>query len=153
MGKLPISCAEAAAVMALVSAKTESEYYIMGFANTFRDLGITPKMRLDDVLRKTTKMNFGSTDCAVPMNWALQKKVGVDGFIVITDNETWSGSHNHPSQALQAYREQMGIPAKQVVMGMTATDFTIADPKDPGALDVVGFDTATPQAVSEFLRA
>jgi 60 kDa SS-A/Ro ribonucleoprotein len=28
--------------------------------------------------------------------------------------------------------------------------FSIADPSDPGMLDVVGFDTATPQLISDF---
>jgi hypothetical protein len=30
------------------------------------------------------------------------------------------------------------------------THFTIADPEDPGMLDIVGFDTATPEVVSGF---
>jgi 60 kDa SS-A/Ro ribonucleoprotein len=38
------------------------------------------------------------------------------------------------------------------VIGMTATNFTIADPNDPGTLDVAGFDAAVPQIVSEFAR-
>jgi 60 kDa SS-A/Ro ribonucleoprotein len=35
---------------------------------------------------------------------------------------------------------------------MVSNGFSIADPDDPGMLDVVGFDTATPQLVSEFSR-
>ena len=35
---------------------------------------------------------------------------------------------------------------------MLADEFSIADPNDPGMLDVVGFDTATPQLVSDFAR-
>ena len=31
-----------------------------------------------------------------------------------------------------------------------ANGFTIADPNDAGMLDVVGFDTATPQVISDF---
>lgn len=46
----------------------------------------------------------------------------------------------------------MQIPdAKLVVVGLTATNFTIADPKDPGMLDVVGFDTAMPGLVRNFV--
>jgi 60 kDa SS-A/Ro ribonucleoprotein len=30
--------------------------------------------------------------------------------------------------------------------------FTIADPEDPGMLDIVGFDPATPDVVSGFAR-
>jgi 60 kDa SS-A/Ro ribonucleoprotein len=58
----------------------------------------------------------------------------------------------HPSQALRQYRAKTGINAKLVVVGMTADRFSIADPKDAGMLDVVGFDTATPNAMSEFIR-
>lgn len=152
IGGLPLTCAEGAAAMALVTARTEAEYYIMGFATQFRDLGITPTMRLDDVLAKTQRQNFGGTDCSQPMQWAQKKKLAVDGFVVITDNETWAGDV-HPSQALRAYRKALGVQAKEVVMGMTATECTIADPNDPGTLDVVGFDAATPQVISEFLRA
>jgi 60 kDa SS-A/Ro ribonucleoprotein len=150
-GSLPISCAEAAAVMALVCAKTEREYYIMGFADQFCDLKITPRMRLDDVLARTRDMNFGATDCALPMAWACDHAVSVDGFIVITDNETWVG-REHPKQALRRYRDRYVANAKQIVMGMTATKFSIADPQDANALDVVGFDASAPQGISEFLR-
>ena len=51
-GGLPISCAEGAAAMALSIAKVEPNYYIYGFSHVFKDLGITPKMRLDDALKK-----------------------------------------------------------------------------------------------------
>lgn len=58
----------------------------------------------------------------------------------------------HPKQALDAYRRKMGIQTKQVVMGMTATRFTIADPYDPFSLDIAGMDASTPQALQEFAR-
>jgi 60 kDa SS-A/Ro ribonucleoprotein len=73
----------------------------------------------------------------------------VDTFVVYTDNETWAGNI-HPAQALRAYRERMGIAAKLVVVAMVSNGFTIADPDDAGMLDVVGFDTATPQVISDF---
>jgi len=38
------------------------------------------------------------------------------------------------------------------VVGMVSNDFSIADPADPEMLDVVGFDTATPQLISDFAR-
>jgi len=45
----------------------------------------------------------------------------------------------------------MGIAAKLIVVAMTSNGFTIADPDDAGMLDVVGFDTATPQVISDFV--
>ena len=58
----------------------------------------------------------------------------------------------HPYQALQRYRERSGIDARLIVVGMTSTGFSIADPDDPGMLDVVGFDAAVPNLISEFAR-
>jgi 60 kDa SS-A/Ro ribonucleoprotein len=34
---------------------------------------------------------------------------------------------------------------------MVSNGFTIADPNDTGMMDVVGFDTATPALISEFV--
>jgi 60 kDa SS-A/Ro ribonucleoprotein len=36
---------------------------------------------------------------------------------------------------------------------MTATEFSIANPDDAGMLDVVGFDTAAPAVMADFIRA
>jgi 60 kDa SS-A/Ro ribonucleoprotein len=35
---------------------------------------------------------------------------------------------------------------------MTSNGFSLADPSDPNSLDVVGFDTTTPQVISEFAK-
>ena len=35
---------------------------------------------------------------------------------------------------------------------MVSNGFSIADPNDPGSLDIVGFDTAMPQLISDFAR-
>jgi 60 kDa SS-A/Ro ribonucleoprotein len=86
------------------------------------------------------------------MLYAAELKLPVDLFCVYTDNETWHGNV-HPHQALRQYRDQMGIAAKLAVVGMTATECSIADPTDAGMLDVVGFDTATPALLADFARA
>jgi 60 kDa SS-A/Ro ribonucleoprotein len=105
--------------------------------------------KLQDVLNKTNNLPFAGTDCALPMVYALREHKEFDVFEVYTDSETWAGGI-HPAQALHRYREQTNIPAKLVVVGMTSNGFSIADPRDPGMLDVVGFDTATPNIISEF---
>ena len=85
----------------------------------------------------------------MPMEYALKAGLVIDVFYIYTDSETWSGKI-HLSQALQLYRQKTGIPAKQVVVGMTSNGFTIADPKVAGMMDVVGFNPITPQAINEF---
>ena len=148
----PICAAEGAAVMAMACARVEEDYYIMAFSTGMKQIGITNETRLVDALEIMKRLGEGGTDCSLPMLWAMKEKINVDAFILLTDNETWAG-YMHPSQALEKYRKWSGIQdAKEVVVGMTATNFTVADPKDPNTLDVVGFDTSTPQAISEFVK-
>lgn len=143
-----ITPAQGAAAMAMVAARSEPYTAVHGFANTLRDLAITPEMSFSEIMKKTDIDNFGWTNPGLLINHAEENRIEVDTFIVITDNEVNSGAH--PSTALKDYRDRMGINAKLVVMGMTATNFTIADPSDRNMLDVCGFDSNTPKVVSDF---
>ena len=140
------------AAMALVTARVEPSYHVMAFTHEFLRLDISPRQRLDDVMRVTNRLAFGGTDCSLPMLWAQEAGVPVDTFVVYTDSETWFG-WIHPAQALQRYREATGIRAKLVVVGMVSNGFSIADPSDAGMLDVVGFDTAAPAVIADFSAA
>ncbi len=161
ISNLPLSCREASAAMALVTASVESDYDIVGFTakgggywgggTALTPLAISPRQRLDDAIRTVSSLPFGQTDCALPITHALENGLHYDTFAVYTDNETYAGSV-HPHQALAEYRRKTGIAARLVVVGMTATGFSIADPSDPGMLDVVGFDTAAPELISSFSR-
>jgi 60 kDa SS-A/Ro ribonucleoprotein len=141
----------ASAAMALVTAATESQHVIVAFSHEMVRVNISPRQRLEDVLQATDKLPFGATDCAMPMLWAMAQKVEADAFVIYTDSETWAGKEMHPVQALRAYRRQIGIPAKLVIVGMTSNGFSIADPNDAGMLDVVGFDTAAPRLIADFI--
>jgi 60 kDa SS-A/Ro ribonucleoprotein len=160
---------DASAALALVTAATEERYEVVGFFAGkggwksrspsrwgFGEQGLTPlsissRQRLDDVVKTVDGLPFGGTDCALPMLYAQAQEREVDTFVIYTDSETWAGDV-HPAQALADYRGASGIPARLVVVGMVSNGFSIADPNDPGMLDVVGFDTATPQLISDFAR-
>ncbi|MFI2488219.1 TROVE domain-containing protein [Promicromonospora kroppenstedtii] len=155
---MPLTAREASAALALVQLATEPGSSAVGFTTgpgrgwreaVLEPLSISPRRRLDDALRVVDEMPMGGTDCAQPMLYALANGLEVDTFVVYTDNETWHGDV-HPYQALRLYRERTGIPARLVVVGMTATEFSIADPSDPGMLDVAGFDAAVPSLISQF---
>ena len=139
------------AAMSLVTAATESDTIYTAFSNKMVSLNISPRQRLDDVVRSVSQLPFGGTDCALPMLWALENRVKADAFIIYTDSETWFGK-THPVQALRRYREKTGIPAKLIVVGMVSNRFSIADPTDGGMLDVVGFNTAVPGLMADFVR-
>jgi 60 kDa SS-A/Ro ribonucleoprotein len=146
-----VQCNVAAGALALVTASVEPRTHIMMFDRGMRPADITPRDRLDTAVRKISNINGGGTDCSLPMLYALEKRLEVDAFVVLTDNETWAG-RCHPVQALRQYRQKTGIPAKLVVAGMTATGFSIADPNDGGMLDVVGFDAGAPAVMADFIR-
>lgn len=164
-GDSPLRCIEAACAMAMVVARTEENHHLLYFSSSsggyyhrkvqtldgVADLPISPNERLDDMVNRVLKLNWGGTDCALPMLWADHNKVKADGFIVLTDNDTWAGNIS-PAQALNQFRTNMDRPAKSVVVGMTPTKFSIANPNDSGMLDVVGFDTSTPSVISDFFR-
>lgn len=157
---LPISCREASAALALVTVATEPGTDVIGFTGGGRglwgsgvsSLAITADQRLGDVVRTVDRLPFGTTDCSLPMLWAMERgRKAYDTFLIYTDNETWAGNV-HPHVALRQYREKTGIPARLVVVGMTSTGFSIADPADPGMLDVAGFDSAVPNLIADFSR-
>jgi 60 kDa SS-A/Ro ribonucleoprotein len=142
---------EGTAVMSLATARSEKNYHVVGFSNELIPLNISPRQRMDGVLKTISGLPFGSTDCALPMVYALKNRLDVDAFFVYTDNETWAGNIK-PVEALRQYRNERNPQAKLVVCGMTGTPFTIADPNDAGMLDVVGFDSSAPAIMSDFIR-
>lgn len=146
-----ITPAVGTAAMAMVTAAVEKQTWISAFSTRLVDVDLSPKMRLDAVIKKLYGITMGGTDCALPMVQAKKRKIPVDVFVVYTDNETWHGKV-HPAAALRAYREAMGIPAKLIVVGMVSNKFSIADPDDAGMLDIVGFDTAAPGLMAQFAK-
>ena len=114
------------------------------------ELGLSPRRRLDDIVRETDRLPFGGTDCALPILWAQAQGKEFDAFVIYTDNETWAGNVQ-PMDALRDYRRSVNGGARLAVVGMTSTGFTIADPQDSGSLDVVGFDASAPGLLSNFI--
>lgn len=170
----PLTPRDASAAMALVTANVESDYHVIGFTSAGRgsfragpargahswgytsdngisELDISARMRLTDAVAKISGLPFGGTDCALPMLYAMEKGLKFDVFVVYTDSESYAGQI-HVSQALKMYREQSGIAAKAICVGMVANEFSILDADDAGCLNVAGFDTSVPAVMSEFVR-
>jgi 60 kDa SS-A/Ro ribonucleoprotein len=160
-----INAREASAAMALITAATESECEIIAFSAGAHGFGgmhgggepgitrvnLSSRMRLAEVIQCMEAIPMGGTDCALPMLWAARHKLNVSAFITYTDSETWAGNI-HPAQALLQYRSGFVGDAKAVVVGMTSSGFTLADPNDRGMMDVVGFDTSAPAVIADFVR-
>lgn len=156
-----LSCRDATAALALVTMATEPQTHVVGFTSRngrlwgggtdLTPLAISPRQRLTDAIQVVSNLPFGSTDCSLPMLYALENNLKVDTFLIMTDNETYAGAI-HPMAALKKYRATTGINAKLIVCGMTSTGFSISDPNDAGCLDIVGFDSNVPALIADFSR-
>ena len=144
-----LSCRKGAAAMSMVTFKSERKCHLLAFSHTLVPIDIRRETSLDKVLSKMSQIPMGGTDCALPMLYAKEKRLPVDVFVVYTDSETWYGQV-HPSVALKQYRKCMKIDARLIVVGMSSSNFSIADPEDAGMLDIAGFDANTPEIMSQF---
>lgn len=104
--------------------------------------------------RITNRFSMGGTDCATPILEATRLAKAGHAFpkniYVYTDNETYAGKI-HPSAAMKEYRKL--VPgAKLIVVAATPTNFSIADPKDNGMLDVAGFDVGAASVIYDFAK-
>lgn len=168
-----INCMEAEMALVLPMLAAEPNYFSASFSCSggrgsgwgrmkeggnpdefMRPMNLNPQSGIQASMRVANEhgRTMSGTDCSLPMLYAQKHKLDVDMFVVYTDNETWAGSIQ-PYQALRDYRNSSGIPdAKLMVVAMTPSPFSIADPKDPGMMDVVGLDASLPQLMSNFAK-
>ena len=121
-------------------------------ADGITPLAISPRQRLDDAVRTVRDLPFGGTDCALPMLYALDARAGGRHVRDLHRLARPGRATSTRPRRSRDYRRASGIDARLVVVGMVSNGFTIADPNDAGMLDVVGFDTATPQLITDFAR-
>lgn len=154
---VPITSSAISAAFTMFYLRTEKNTHVYGFSDKFIPLKINKNMSLEQVIRRVSYMTFGGTDCALPMLYALEKKIKIDNFIIFTDNETWFG-RIHPYKALETYKKNINPNAKLIVCATDNNAYSIADKssdKDKSnaqksALNIVGFDSAWPQLIREF---
>jgi 60 kDa SS-A/Ro ribonucleoprotein len=172
-----MSCRVASAVLAMCTIKTEPFTEIIGFTSGGKDavhinnvqaqssrylgcysragdisrLPLSANAGLREVVRSISNLPFARTDCSLPFIYCENKGIDVDAVCIYTDNETYAG-YIHPWQALDSLQQKLGHEVKCIVVGMTATGFSIARPEYRNMLDVVGFDTNTPSIISDFIK-
>lgn len=157
-----LSCAQAAAAMALITARTEPNAEIIAYDTSVHAVAISPRQRLDDVTRALA-IHGGGTYCWLPFEWAVQHKFPADAIISYTDSEThdrpayggWYGEKRLSGSVWETLRQARRTlnPAMQgIVVGMAANGIDLFPEDAPGTLGVVGFDAAVPEVLADFLR-
>lgn len=147
-----LTSAEIAIVLAMKIIASEPDSYAVGFANGVVPLGIHRLTSIENALAaaRVAARSWSATDPGKLIEHALEHRIEVDTFVMITDNEVNRGLH--APDLLRKYRRETGIPAKLAVVATTATRFTIADPRDAGMLDIAGFGADVPALLTEFSR-
>jgi 60 kDa SS-A/Ro ribonucleoprotein len=148
-----LSAREVVAGMALATMNSEPAWGCYGFSTQFMPLQLSPGMRLDQAMNYMARLPYGGTDVALPMLWAAKNRIEVDTFQISTDYETWAGQV-HPHQALENYRQKMGIDARMQYVAVAPNAWTnnVADPADTRQLDVSGFDSNVPNLLAAHSR-
>jgi 60 kDa SS-A/Ro ribonucleoprotein len=137
-----LTTAEAAAAMALVTARTEPETIIMLVDTQVKAITIDPRQRLDDVM-KTMEFRGGGTYLGMAAEAAAMHNVHPDVMIYYTDNAM--GSTDDWAQ-ISGLRKLGGDKMKVASVAMTATNFSMI-PKVPWAYNLVGFSADLPVAI------
>jgi 60 kDa SS-A/Ro ribonucleoprotein len=146
-----MTASEGGAAMACVIANIEPEVHTIGFDAYTYPLSIRKGMTLQEATWEARAHTGRMTDVSCVIRYAREQKIQVDVFVLMTDNETYAGpAHTH--EELAKYRKETGIDAKLVVVATNASRSSVADPKDPRTLDVVGFDSSVPQVISAFAK-
>jgi len=145
-----MSPATASAVLAMMFARTQPACKIAAFHDEVSKVDIGRKDSFDwacEAIRHEPR----DTNASLPIRDALDRGLAVDAFVILTDNEAWSGDE-HPGKALAEYRRATGIAAKLVVIAMAASgDYSVIDRNDPLQMEVVGFDRTVPGVLADFL--
>ncbi|WP_343951707.1 TROVE domain-containing protein [Nonomuraea longicatena] len=141
---------EVGCAMAVMLARIErGNAHVIDVDTSVHASKVTPRTNLREI--KSWRPSGGGTDLSLPFTWAARERMEVDGFVVLTDNESWAG-RAHPSQALESYRRTTMAQARVVVAAMTAAGHTIGDPRDGGVLNIAGLDASLPMVVNAFLH-
>ena len=140
-------------IMALTAVKTEKNYYIGGFSDSFIQLPeFRAKSTIQSAMREASKHGFGGTNAASAYNHAIEKNIYTDVFVFWTDNENWGGRYvgDQPSLKLRAYRKKVNPNAKAIYVTLVpyGDNITLSDPKDPMSYDIAGFSSQTPKLIS-----
>lgn len=148
----PMTCATAAAAMALIVARTEPNHVIFGVDTKPVELKTSPQIRLEMAVAIVSNSISGGTDLSVPARWLASERLDVDAIVTFTDSKTWAGEQ-HSSEALDSYRELLSHEVRNVVASMTSTKHSIGDIKDPLTLQCVGLDATLPDIIRGFVNA
>lgn len=137
------------AIAATLMRSFDGDCYPVEFDSSCRPSKLRAGMSLGEIY--SLRHDGGATDCSAPIEWALRNNVVCDAFVLITDNVTWSGNR-HTTKVLEDYRRSINPAARVIVSAMVANGYSVADPTDPGVINVAGFDSSLPTLIAGYMQ-
>lgn len=139
---------DVAALVSLPLVKASLDALIIGFDT---DNFILKSRDWRGLKREVHDTGHGGTDITQPVAYALEHKIPVDTFVILSDEETWAGQW-HSTEIIKEYRKKMRLPTKLIVGSMQSNGYSVKDPKDPLQFNVIGFDPNYVKIVSEIAK-
>jgi 60 kDa SS-A/Ro ribonucleoprotein len=170
----PIAASTAAGAMAITLARLEPHALVVHFDVAVQRIVPVTRRTAISGLGLTTG---GGTDVGAPVRWALGEATNdaysrlwggsfghvgqpatqapaqrqeFDAFVILTDNETWTG-RAHCSELLERYRREVNRNARLVCCAMAAGHGNVVDPADPLSFGCAGLDASLPALVGDFI--
>jgi 60 kDa SS-A/Ro ribonucleoprotein len=56
---------------------------VVAFSEGLKELNVNKEDTLETAIAECSRLDFSSTDCALPMKWAMDKEKKFDVFIVV----------------------------------------------------------------------
>ena len=139
-GMSHVSALHAAATMAMEFARADDHAHIVLLDRKPAFVDIAKTASLVQVCRAVTRES-GPADPSAAIEHVRENRMHVDAFVFL--------SSHLPIEALEAYREQSGIPVKLVIVTTEAADFEGTVPEY--VMRVAGFDPTVPRAIRQFI--
>jgi 60 kDa SS-A/Ro ribonucleoprotein len=146
-----LSPLEASAAAALCYLRTQPDAHIIGFDTQSHELGAMAGYTLSAVFEKLSQWRGGGTDAAIPLQYALDRKIEIDALLMLTDSMSWAGLQ-HPAVALQNLRHKTGVAVRWATLQTTATGTQLRDPADKGSMELAGFSPDLFTVANAFFR-
>jgi len=151
------SQAAAVTILSLVAAKCDVTLttVIEGEGRHAGDIVVIPLTDTDNMEtlgRKMREANGGVPKNIHAVNYAVSSKKQFDLILHITDSHTADVDSKLLWPALVKYRERGGTITRYVMMAVSTSSVSSADPRDPGMLDIAGWTPDAVRVIQAFLK-
>jgi len=147
-------CVDVASLIAACVLRNNEDSIILGFDTRLFDFQLNPRDSVMTNARIIGSKGGGGTNCSVPLQYLNHEKIKLDNFIMVSDNQSWSGVWGHG----QGYMTQWAIlkqrcpNAKLVNIDIQPYGSTQSPDKSKEVLNIGGFSDVVFTVMDEFFN-